>query len=118
MSGDTIVARFDTVLTADTSSRLRVRQIVALGNARSYYQMKSSKGPQTEPSVNYVRGRNIDIEFVDKKVATVTVTDKATGVMIEPVAQAPAGKTAPTATPPKPAAPKPAAAIKPSGVRK
>jgi hypothetical protein len=112
MSGDTIVARFDTVATTDTSSRPKVRQIVAEGDARSFYQMKNSKGPATQPSVNYVRGRLIDIEFVEKKVTTVTVTDQATGVMIEPAAPAPAPKAAPT-TPPKTPAP-----LRPPGVRK
>jgi len=104
MSGDTIVARFDTLATADTSNRPQVRQIVSIGNARSFYQMKNSKGPQSEPSVNYVRGRLIDIEFEERKVATVTVTDQASGVMIEPAAApAPATKTAPGTVPKTPA---------------
>ncbi len=86
MRGDTIVAHFDSVVTADTSSKPKIREIVAEGNARSFYQMKNSKGPQTEPTVNYVVGRIIDIMFEEGKVATVTVTDKATGVLIEPAA--------------------------------
>ena len=106
MSGDTIVARFDTVLTADTASKPRIRQIVAEGHARSYYQMKSSKGPPDQPSVNYVRGRIIDIRFEERKVATVTVTDQATGVLIEP-AEATANPTpgAPPIESPRPATP-------------
>jgi hypothetical protein len=116
MSGDTIVARFDTVATADTSSRAKVRQIVAEGNARSFYQMKNSKGPATEPSVNYVRGRLIDIEFVERKVATVTVTDEATGVMIEPAAQA---ATQPVTTKPSPVTPaRTPVPVRPPGARK
>jgi hypothetical protein len=86
MSGDTIVAHFDSLVTADTSSKPRIREIIAEGNAKSFYQMKNSKDPQTEPTVNYVTGRIIDIMFEDAKVATVTVTGKATGVMIEPAA--------------------------------
>jgi hypothetical protein len=108
MSGDTIVARFDSIPPTDTSSKPRIRQIVALGNARSFYQMKNSKGPANEPSVNYVRGRVIEIDFEDRKVATVTVIDKATGVMVEPAPQPapatpakPAGQPA-SATPVKP----------------
>jgi hypothetical protein len=103
MSGDTIIARFDSIPPADTSSKPRVRQIVASGNARSFYQMKNSKGAATAPTVNYVRGRIIDIDFEDRKVATVAVTDQATGVMIEPVAPAPPAKSttpAPAKTPP------------------
>jgi hypothetical protein len=101
MRGDTIVARFDSLVGTDTASRPRVREIVAEGNARSFYQMKNSKGPQTQPTVNYVRGRIIDILFEDRRVSTVTVTDKATGVMIEPAAEAAANTPAAN----KPAAP-------------
>ena len=91
MRGDTIVAHFDSLVTADTSSKPKIREIIAEGNARSFYQMKNSKGPQTEPTVNYVVGRIIDIMFEQGKVATVTVIEKATGVLIEPAA-APAGE--------------------------
>jgi hypothetical protein len=50
--------------------------------------MKSSKGPANKPSINYVTGRIIDILFEERKVATVTVTDQASGVMVEPVTAA------------------------------
>jgi len=114
MSGDTLVAHFDSLVAADTASKPRIREIVAEGNARSFYQMKNSKGPQTEPTVNYVRGRIIDIIFENAKVATVTVTDKATGVLIEPAAASTGEK--PGAIPGKgkpPATAKPAAGVKP-----
>jgi hypothetical protein len=115
MSGDTIVAHFDSLPASDTSTKPRIRQIVALGNARSFYQMKSSKGPQ--PTVNYVRGKNIDIEFEDRKVTTVTVTEQATGVLIEPAAEPAAPKPGTTAAPAKtPAAKTPP--VKPPGIRK
>jgi hypothetical protein len=114
MSGDTLVAHFDSLVGADTSSKPRIREIVAEGNARSFYQMKNSKGPQTEPTVNYVVGRIIDIIFETGKVATVTVTDKATGVLIEPATASTAEK--PGAVPGKgkpPATAKPPAGVKP-----
>jgi hypothetical protein len=114
MSGDTLVAHFDSLVGADTTSKPRIREIVAEGNARSFYQMKNSKGPQTEPTVNYVRGRIIDIIFENAKVATVTVTDKATGVLIEPAAASTGEK--PGAIPGKgkpPATAKPPAGVKP-----
>jgi hypothetical protein len=118
MSGDTIVARFDSIPATDTSSKPRIRQIVALGDARSFYQMKNSKGPANEPSVNYVRGRMIEIDFEDRKVATVTVIDKATGVMVEPAAEpAPVKATTPATSPPRatpaPATGKTVAPVKP-----
>jgi hypothetical protein len=121
MSGDTIVARFDTVASADTSSKAKIRQIVAMGNARSFYQMKNSKGPQTEPTVNYVRGKVIDIAFVDRKVETVTVTEQATGVIIEPATEAatPAKTTTPSTTKQPAGTPvKPPAPAKAPGVKK
>jgi len=103
MRGDTIVAHFDSIAAGDTSSKPKIREIVAEGNARSFYQMKSSKAPANQPSVNYVRGRIIDILFEDRKVATVTVTDQATGVMIEPAtaASTTTPKATAPATPPK-----------------
>jgi len=101
MSGDTIIARFDSIPPTDTTSKPRVRQIVALGNAKSFYQMKNSKGPSNEPTVNYVLGRVIEVNFEDRKVATVTVIDRATGVMIEPATQpAPAKPATPATSPP------------------
>jgi lipopolysaccharide export system protein LptA len=109
MRGDTIVALFDTLAARDTSSKPRIRQIIAQGSARSLYQMKSSKGPATAPTVNYVRGRIIRIDFEDRKVATVTVIDRAIGVLIEPAAA--------SATPPG-TAPKPVGPSRPPGVRR
>ncbi len=113
MRGDTIVAHFDSLVGTDTANRPRVREIVAEGNARSFYQMKNSKGPPTQPSVNYVRGRIIDILFEDRKVSTVTVIDKATGVMIEPATEA---STAKPSSPTTQAPPRPA--VKPPVIRR
>ncbi len=116
MRGDTIVAHFDSLASGDTTSKPKIREIVSTGNASSFYQMKSSKGPVDQPSVNYVRGRIIDVLFDVGKVATVTVTDQATGVLIEPATAAaptsPGAATRPatTATPP---APKPTTPVKP-----
>ncbi|OLE15990.1 MAG: hypothetical protein AUG20_01880 [Gemmatimonas sp. 13_1_20CM_3_60_15] len=108
MRGDTIVAHFDSIAPGDTTSKPKIREIVANGDARSFYQMKNSKGPAAQPSVNYVRGRIIDILFEERKVATVTVTDQATGVIIEPATASTTTTAKPgTNTQPKPAAPKP-----------
>ena len=117
MSGDTIIARFDSIPPTDTSSKPRVRQIVALGGARSFYQMKNSKGPANEPSVNYVRGRVINIDFEDRKVATVTVIDQATGVMLESTTQPASVKPSTPATslpaPPAPGSSRTTTPVKP-----
>ncbi|HXG69205.1 MAG TPA: hypothetical protein VNJ04_01190 [Gemmatimonadaceae bacterium] len=100
--GDTIVARFDTVATGDSTSRPRVREIVAEGKAQSYYQLKNSRGPSALPTVNYVRGRIITIDFAGRRVTTVTVVDQAVGMFVEPgPARAPAAPgPAPVRRPP------------------
>jgi len=87
LSGDTIVAHFDSVAAGDSTTRPQIAEIVAAGHARSFYQMKNSNGPSTQPTVNYVRGRIIEIDFANKRVATVTVTDQATGLLIEPATE-------------------------------
>jgi hypothetical protein len=89
LRGDTIVAAFDSAQTpdtaaADTSSRPRIRELVANGNASSYYQIPSNKGPAEPPSVNYVRGRVITVSFENQEVESVVVQDKAAGVFLEP----------------------------------
>lgn len=86
MMGDTIVARFDSLPASDTTSKAKIKSILADGSARSYYQMHSQNAPKNRPGVNYVRGRRITAYFNDGKVETVVVTDKAAGVYIEPVA--------------------------------
>lgn len=96
LRGDTIVAAFDTAVVrdtaatdtaaADTSSRPRIRELVANGNASSYYQIPSNKGPAELPSVNYVRGRVITVNFENQEVESVVVLDQAAGVFLEPSA--------------------------------
>jgi hypothetical protein len=113
LSGDTIVARFDTLASGDSAGRPQVREIVAAGSARSYYQMKNSRGPSTQPTVNYVRGRIIDIDFENKRVATVTVVDQASGVLIEP-AETPATPVAAPAT----GQPRPTVPVRPPVIRR
>jgi hypothetical protein len=85
LSGDTIVARFDTLARQDTAHNPPVKQIVAVGNASSLYQIASSQaqGRDSQPGINYVRGRRITVDFDSSQVQTVTVTDSATGVYLE-----------------------------------
>lgn len=89
MRGDSVIAEFDTAATGDTTSRPQAKRILAKGNASSYYQMPGSGAKtKTIPNVNYVRGRVITVLFADKAVSKVDVTDKASGVYLEPVATA------------------------------
>ncbi|HEY7407237.1 MAG TPA: hypothetical protein VH638_03160 [Gemmatimonadaceae bacterium] len=84
LRGDTILARFDTVAASgDTTRRPRIRDLVANGNARSYYQVATRDGRDAPPSINYVRGRVIMVTFQDQEVDRVTITEQAAGVYLE-----------------------------------
>jgi hypothetical protein len=113
LRGDTIVARFDTAAPRqDTSRRPRIRDLVAHGNARSFYQVATREGRNAAPAINYVRGRVITVMFEDQEVETVTITEQAAGVYLEaPLAAADTTLKAPRdsvpvsrpAPPPRPA---------------
>jgi lipopolysaccharide export system protein LptA len=84
LRGDTIVARFDTTAAPrDTTRRPRIRDLVANGNARSYYQVATREGRDAPPSINYVRGRVITVTFQDQEVDRVSITEQAAGVYLE-----------------------------------
>ncbi len=84
LRGDTIVAQFDSIPPSDTTSRPQVRDIVASGQASSFYQMPVEKGDPAKPGINYARGRVIHVEFAKGEVSTVTVQDKAAGLYLVP----------------------------------
>lgn len=89
LRGDTIVAHFDSAASGDTSSRPAVRQIVARGAATpasSFYQVApGGVGKTDKPNVNYVTGRQITVDFRDRKVESVTVKGSASGFYVEAV---------------------------------
>jgi hypothetical protein len=95
LRGDTIVAAFDSALASDTSSRPRIRELLATSNASSFYQIPSNKGPTAAPSVNYVRGKTITVSFKDQEVQSVLVEEQAAGVFLEPAADSTAGQQRP-----------------------
>jgi len=71
-------------VTRDTTTNPPVREIVADGNAFSVYQIGGSGAKTNKPAINYVRGRRITVAFDSGQVNTVTVTDSATGVYLDP----------------------------------
>jgi lipopolysaccharide export system protein LptA len=101
MRGDTIIARFDSV---DTTRATRLRELHALGKARAYYHLVASDTSLRRPAINYVTGREIQIGFRERQVATVTVVEQAAGVYLEPRAGDESPKK-PAAAPPVRAAP-------------
>jgi lipopolysaccharide export system protein LptA len=92
LRGDTIVASFDSVFApGDTSSKPQLVQLVARGGAQSFYHIAIAGAPLDKPAINYVRGRAITVALANRQVQRVTVTEKASGVYVEPVvARAPA----------------------------
>lgn len=83
--GDTLVARFDTTVHKDTAGKARIKTIIATGAAKSYYQVQASNGDREHPAINYVRGREITVQFDTAGVQTVDVDEKAVGLYLEPL---------------------------------
>lgn len=117
LTGDTIVARFDTVPARDTSSKPRIRELVAIGHATSLQHLppRDTSACVRVPAINYVRGRLITVTFDSAKVKNVVVTDSiAGGLYIEPNAdsacvrlarQQPAAPAKPAPSSPAPSTP-------------
>ena len=104
MRGDTVVARFDTTVAKDSASKARLRELVARGNARSYYHLAAADTAVHRPAINYVTGREITVFLESQRVARVTVLDRASGVYLEPkpVALRPPADTSRAPAPPRP----------------
>jgi hypothetical protein len=115
LRGDTIIASFDTTATAvaaapdsavtDTAASKRpvIRDLVATGNASSFYQMPPQGGGRGKPALNYVRGGSITVDFQDQAVHTVTVAEQAVGMYLEEERPQERERTgAPVAEPPAP----------------
>lgn len=103
LRGDTVVARFDSLQAGDSARRSQVRDLNAVGHASSWYQIPSKQGRSGRPAINYVRGSAIAIDFSNQLVRTVTVRERAVGLLLEPVADsldaAPDSATAPARRP-------------------
>ena len=109
LRGDTIVARFDTTAAAptDTARQPQIKQLVAWGDASSFYHLPPSDSATRVPAINYVTGDMITIAFDSQRVARVTVAGQRSGVYLEPTdstaAAAPdslRSRPAPAAAPP------------------
>ena len=101
IAGDTLIARFDTAVTGDTSSSARMRDVVATGNAKSFYQLAPSSGTKGLPNLSYNRGRQITVAFKEGEVEQVTVHDQASGIFLEPTPPADSTRKTPPTPPVK-----------------
>jgi len=99
LRGDSIFAFFDSTAAdsaktaapapaaaakSDSNTGPKVKEIRALGNASSLFHIASSKGRQAPPSINYVRGVRIYVNFDTGAVRDVRVDSAASGVYLEP----------------------------------
>jgi hypothetical protein len=114
MRGDTVLAFFDTLPPADTTSQPELRELAASGQASALYQVPSERGDLARPGINYVRGRVIRLFFVEGEVDRVTVVDSASGVYLEPANDTAAVRPAPAPAPRPPVPPAPPV-IRPPG---
>ncbi len=87
LSGDTIVALFDTVTTPpDTAPKSSITRVIATVTASARYQIPSTRGAWCPPGINYSRGHRIIADFDSGSVRTVEVDSQASGVFLEPAA--------------------------------
>lgn len=86
LTGDTIVAWFDSVPPKDTTTKPRIRLSIATGHATSLQHLAPQDTSLCVPAISYVTGRVITAHFDSAKVTTVEINDKegATGVLLQP----------------------------------
>lgn len=85
IAGDTLVAQFETVSDAALGrDETRMREVFASGTARAFYQLPPSGGGRGTPNLSYNRGRSILVRFENGDMSTVTVSEQASGLYLEP----------------------------------
>ena len=86
LRGDTILAYFDSsaAVVNDSASQPGIETLVAVGHARSYYQIAPRDTAAIGPAINYVRGERINVAFANRTVDSVTIVGQAAGVYADP----------------------------------
>lgn len=87
ITGDSLRARFETLSSSDTdtTSRTVMKEVVATGAARAFYQMPPPGSAKGAPSLSYNRGRQITVQFTQGEMSNVRVSEKASGLYLEPI---------------------------------
>src|SRR6266511_2454643 len=88
IAGDSLTARWTQVADSAGTPRTQLYRLIARGSARSFTHL-GSEHDSTGPSLNYSRGKVIDVVLTGDKVDRVTVTGRADGVQLEPRPPAP-----------------------------
>ena len=107
LTGDTIVAHFDSIPASDTSKKPRIRQLVGMGKATSYQHLPPQDTASRLPAINYVTGQVITVTFDSAKVHDVQVVGKVSGITIEPKTDSTKKTAPPTSAPPGTSPPRP-----------
>jgi hypothetical protein len=86
LRGDTIFAYFDSSAKAvnDSASQPAIETLLAVGHARSFYQIAPRDTAAIGPAINYVRGERINVAFANRTVDSVTIVGQAAGVYADP----------------------------------
>jgi hypothetical protein len=108
LRGDVLTAWFDSTDAKDTAKSPPIDRILTThkaDSAQAYYHMPASKPSCKDAAISYVRGREILIDFDDRKVGLVSVRDSVVGMYLEPKCAAPADSAkAPVKPPARPPA--------------
>jgi hypothetical protein len=107
LRGDIVTAWFDSTATSDTGKTPPVDKILTThkaDSAQAYYHLAASNTSCKDAAISYVRGREILIDFDNRKVGVVSVRDSVTGMYLEPKCAATKADSAKTKPPVKPPA--------------
>lgn len=97
LRGDTVIAWFDSTATTDTSKTPPLERVIAIhraDSAQALYHMAAADTSIHTPAIGYVRGREIRLDFDNRKISLLTVRDSVYGVYLEPKRQPKAGDAA------------------------
>ncbi len=88
IAGDSLTARWTQVPDSAGTPKSKLYRLIARGSARSFTHL-ASEHDSMGPSLNYSRGKVIDVVLKGDKVDRVAVTGGADGVQLEPKPPAP-----------------------------
>jgi len=99
ITGDSLTARWTQVTDSGGVKKSKLRRLIARGSAHSFTHLYGEHDTTTGPSLNYTRGKVIDLLVRRDKVETVVVTGRADGIQLEPKPPAPPDTTKKSPTP-------------------
>ena len=95
IAGDTLTAHWQQVADSNGQTKSVLQQLVARGAARSFTHLHDERDSTTGPSLNYSRGKKIDIALKADRIDRVIVSGGADGVHLEPLPPRPPADSTP-----------------------